>query len=114
MKQPIQIQEYESDDELVVELDRPVLVDLEGNDALSQSHDEIRYQVQRYSNAALPAVLERLLKIALKSKSDKDAMEAMKMIKAFSEGDFKEKAIEGQAKKLTDAEILKKLEVINQ
>lgn len=102
--------DFESDDEIaVVELDRPVLVDLEGRDALSQGADDIRYQVQRFSTAALPAVLERLLKIALKAKSDKDAMEAMKMIRQFSEGDFKEKAIEGQVKKLTDEEILKKL-----
>jgi hypothetical protein len=36
-------------------------------------------------------------------------MEAMKMIRQFSDGDFKEKAIEGQVKKLSDEEILKKL-----
>ena len=102
------------DDDDIVEfaIDRHTLTDLEGNDALSQSQDEIKHQIQKYSTAALPALLQKALSIALNSKNEKNVIEAIKLIKTFSEGQFAEKVIEGQAKRLSDSEILKKLEVV--
>lgn len=87
----------------------PVLYDLEGNDALSQSGDAIKIQVQRFSTAALPALLQRALKIALTSKNDRFALDAMRFIQQLSSGKFSEKAIEGVAKAMSDAEILEEL-----
>lgn len=103
------IENDDEDDIVEFTFDRPVLVDLDGNDALSQSQDEIKYQVQRFATAALPALFQKALFVALKSKNEKNVLEAIKLIKTFSDGEFKEKAIEGQAKKLSDDEILKKL-----
>ncbi len=104
----------EEDEDSIVEfaIDRPTLVDFEGNDALSQSPDDIKHQIQRYSTAALPALLQKALTIALSSKNEKNVLEAIKLIKTFSEGQFAEKAIEGQAKRLSDSEIIEKLKVI--
>ncbi len=103
----------DGDEDSIVEfaIDRPTLVDFEGNDALSQSPDEIKHQIQRYSTAALPALLQKALTIALQSKNEKNVLEAIKLIKTFSEGQFAEKVVEGQAKRLSDSELLQKLGV---
>jgi cytochrome c553 len=55
-------------------------------------------------------VFGRILAIATRSKNEKSAIEAAKLLKAFADGEFREKAIEGQVKKLSDEEIAKKLE----
>lgn len=93
-----------------VEDSRPVLLDLEGNDAMSRTGEEIKYQVQKFSTAALPAIFSRALSIALKSKNERFALEAMKLVKEFSSGKFSEKAVEGVVKKMSDDEILAELE----
>jgi hypothetical protein len=103
----------EDDDIVEISLDTPVLRDLEGRDALGQSQDDIQSQIQKYAVSSLPAIFQRMLGVALRSKNEKNAIEAAKLIKQFSEGEFREKTIEGQVKKLSDDEIVKKLSGIS-
>ena len=98
------------EDALVVAVDRPVLVDFEGNDALGQSEDEIKFQIQKYATAALPSIFVRALAIATQSTNHKNAIEAMKLIKSMSEGTFSGKVVESAAKKIQDADLEKELE----
>lgn len=97
-------------DVIVVQTDRPTLIDLNGNDALLLSSPELRTQVQRAAIATMPVVYTRTLHIIRTSKNEKCVLEAMKFMKDLSEGEISAKNIDAAVRSMTDEEILSKLE----
>jgi len=86
------------------------LKDLEGNDALLQSQEEIKGQVQRHATASLPTLYARAMAIVKHSKNEKVTLEAMKFIKSLSDGETIAKTVNRAAKKFSDSELLEELD----
>lgn len=95
--------------------DRPVLTDFDGNDALQQDPIDLKRRVQETANAMLPEALRKAFKIVQTSQSNKDVIEAIKVIKAFSEGNItKSKVVNGFVKKMSDQDLNTSLEGLEQ
>lgn len=91
----------------VVKLDRaPVLVDLDGNDALAQDGDTVKRSVKKFATAALPLLLVRALNIVQHSKGkDREIMEAMKFIRSLADMSVTARQVKGQMERLSDEEL---------
>lgn len=94
----------------IVKTDDSFLQDFQGGDALSHNTDDLKDKVTRFANAAMPQVLRKALFIVQNSKNEKSVIEAAKLIKLIADGTVKGKLVDGMVKKLSNEDIVSKLD----